>query len=126
MPEELYLTLAPAICCLLFLIFLPLMIIFANNDLFGVYWMTPPEDTTPIETKIRDGHVERGWKPHSWALRLRSLADSCEPYHPDAAADLRRWAESVERKHPRPVIEPPIAMPEESAVEPTKPKIVRY
>ena len=44
--------------------------------------------------------------PAAWTQRLRTLADRCEALHPDTAADLRRWAESVEQKHPAPIVEP--------------------
>jgi hypothetical protein len=51
-----------------------------------------------LQTKIRQGYVERGWQPRGWAARLRQLADRCEAMHPDRAAELRQWADNVDRR----------------------------
>ncbi|MCE5230487.1 hypothetical protein LLG95_12960 [bacterium] len=86
-----------------------------------------------LEAKIRDGYVERGWTPEAWALRLRTLADRCEATHPDTAVDYRRWADSVERRHPKVAIEEPVVIPDEPVMTPptpppppAKPATVRY
>ena len=47
----------------------------------------------------REAHlydVPRGWTPAAWVDRLRYLAGVC--MHPGRAAELREWAEGVEKR----------------------------
>ena len=45
--------------------------------------------------KVEIGYVEIGWKPDTWAERLRYLAGRCEDVNPERAAELREWASNV-------------------------------
>ncbi len=49
--------------------------------------------TTRPETPF--GEVNPGWSRARWIDRLRQLAATCEPHHPDRAAELRRWADEI-------------------------------
>jgi hypothetical protein len=41
--------------------------------------------------------VPDGWTRRNWIERLRYLAKACEPYVPGRAAELREWADGLER-----------------------------
>ena len=61
----------------------------------------------PIEVAEADGdegsnddaHVNPGWEPGPWADRLDYLAGLCEKLNPNLAADHRRRAAAIRRKH---------------------------
>jgi len=37
-----------------------------------------------------------GWSVDGWSARLRQMADTCESYHADRAAELRRMADDCD------------------------------
>ena len=83
--------------------------------------------------KVASGFVMPGWTPREWARNLRRLARLCEAMKPQLAAEMREWADNVERLNPTPPMSfgpAPAAMPGPeplASTSPPKPQTwVRY
>lgn len=56
------------------------------------------ESLTFHEDKEGGEDVPEGWTRGGWVDRLRYLADACEPYVPERAAELREKADRIEQR----------------------------
>ena len=60
---------------------------------FRAQRVRPPDPEHDLPPPL---HMPTGWTPKSWRGRLRQLADLCQRYHPQRAAQLRAWAQGRE------------------------------
>ena len=51
----------------------------------------------PTDTIESSPDIPAGWTRQSWHDRLRYMATACEPYVPQRAAELRAWADRINK-----------------------------
>ena len=51
----------------------------------------------PIDAAESSPDIPAGWTRASWIDRLRYMATACEPYVPERAAELRAWADRIDK-----------------------------